>query len=322
MLVPKVGFEPTRGRPRRILSPLRLPFRHFGPRLHQLPVITRPTTGLFGLVTTSLSMCLTIAGSDPGGGAGIQGDLKTFSALGAYGMAVLTALTAQNTREVRDIHLVPPDFISTQLATVLDDLPCHAAKTGMLANAEVIRAVSRELRTRSIPHLIVDPVMVSTSGARLLDENAVESLRQELLPLASLVTPNAQEAAVLAGMEIHTQADAEQAARRIFAMGARAVLIKGGDFAVEEPHVTDLLFDGKEVITWTSHRIRTRNTHGSGCALAAATTVYLARGYPLRKAVEKARYYVFQAIRAALPIGQGHGPINHLHSLGNVTQGK
>lgn len=261
---------------------------------------------------TSLPICLTIAGSDPGGGAGIQGDLKTFTVLGAYGMAVLTALTAQNTREVRGIHEVPPDFVTAQLATVLDDIPCHAAKTGMLAGASIVRAVAGELRRRSCFPLVVDPVMVSTTGARLLDENAVESIRRELLPLAAIVTPNAPEAEVLAGMPIRTLEDAEQAARAIHAFGPQAVLIKGGDFEPQSPEVTDLFFDGHALTRWTSPRIPTRHCHGSGCALAASLCVFLAQGQSPISAVESARRFIRSAIRHALPLGGGNGPVNHL----------
>lgn len=261
-------------------------------------------------------MCLTIAGSDPSGGAGIQGDLKTFTALGAYGMAVLTALTAQNTCEVRGIHEVPPEFVASQIATVLDDLPCHAAKTGMLASAAIVQAVVSELRRHPQLPLIVDPVMVSTSGARLLDEMAVDAVRRELLPLATIVTPNAPEAEVLAGITIRTPEDAERAARLIYEFGPQSVLVKGGDFAPQSSQVTDLLFDGTTVTRWTSPRIPTRHCHGSGCALAAALCVHLAQKSDLLPAVESARQFVQNAIRYALPIGSGNGPVNHLQ--GNV----
>lgn len=264
--------------------------------------------------------CLTIAGSDPSGGAGIQGDLKTFTVLGAYGMAVLTALTAQNTLGVTGVMAVDPDFVRAQLAAVLDDIGCDGAKTGMLATAALVEAVAGLLGSRfaaggAFP-LVVDPVMVATSGDRLLDADAVRAIRERLLPLAALVTPNAPEAAVLAGFDVNTPDDAERAARVIHTMGPKAVLVKGGDADLDGELVTDVFFDGVEAIRWTEPRVPTRHTHGSGCALAAAAAVAMARGADPREAAMEGRRFVLRAIRsAALPGGApggGNGPVDHL----------
>ena len=210
------------------------------------------------------SHCLSIAGSDPGGGAGIQGDLKTFAALGAYGMAVITALTAQNSLEVRGVHSVPPDFVRLQLRTVFDDIRVDAAKTGMLATADIIDAVADELAARVGLPVVVDPVMVSSSGARLLAEDAVEAVRRRMMPLAAVATPNAPEAAVLAGFAVESEDDARRAAEVIHAMGAKVVVVKGGDVDYGTGEVLDIVFDGREFTVLRASRLRTGNTHGSG----------------------------------------------------------
>jgi hydroxymethylpyrimidine/phosphomethylpyrimidine kinase len=255
-------------------------------------------------------ICLTVAGSDPSGGAGIQADLKTFSAMGVYGMAVITALTAQNTQEVRGIHPVPAEFVGLQIDTVLDDIPCRSVKTGMLADADIIRIVTQAALTRKI-RLVVDPVMVSTSGARLLDESAVQVLIRELIPLSRIVTPNAPEAGVLTGSDIRTWDDMQRAARRIHEMGADAVLIKGGDMRSGDV-VTDVFFDGINLETFRAPRIETRNTHGSGCTLASAICAGLALGRDIRTAVLDAREFVYGAIKHAEPLGEGNGPLDHM----------
>ncbi|MCX7019782.1 MAG: bifunctional hydroxymethylpyrimidine kinase/phosphomethylpyrimidine kinase [Candidatus Sumerlaeota bacterium] len=256
--------------------------------------------------------CLTIAGSDSCGGAGIQGDLKTFTVLGAYGMAVITALTAQNTGEVRGVHAVPADFVRLQLATVLDDIRCDAAKTGMLANADIVRAVAGELGRRPRFPLVADPVMVSTSGARLLEEDAVDAVRGRLLPLCAVATPNAPEAEILTGVKIRAIEDAERAARAIHGMGAAAVLVKGGDVEYEPGTVTDVLYDGVTASRLRSRRIASRTAHGSGCALASAICVGLARGHSVHEAVDMARRFVYKAIAEGRIIGREAGPVNHL----------
>ncbi|MGC8740423.1 MAG: bifunctional hydroxymethylpyrimidine kinase/phosphomethylpyrimidine kinase [Candidatus Sumerlaeaceae bacterium] len=257
--------------------------------------------------------CLTIAGSDSGGGAGIQGDLKTFTVLGAYGMSAITALTAQNTTGVTAIHEVPPGFVAEQIRVVLDDIGCDAAKTGMLANAAIVNAVAETLRSYPDIPLVVDPVMVSTTGARLLSEDAIQTLAVELIPRAAVVTPNFHEAQILAECEITDLASAVEAARLIKAKGAKAVLLKGGDASYGSKHtVYDIFHDDHRLETLESPRIQTPHTHGSGCALAAAICVELARGRSVFEAVQLARCYLRFALASALPLGHGNGPVNHM----------
>lgn len=258
---------------------------------------------------------LTVAGSDPGGGAGIQADLKTFSALGCYGTAVITGLTAQNTREVRGIHGVPPDFVRLQLDTLLDDIRIDAAKTGMLGSAAVVSAVATTLRRREVPQLVVDPVMVAKSGDALLEPEAVSALRELLLPLAAIVTPNLPEVGVLLSRDPpRTMPAMERAARDLLSLGPRAVLIKGGH--LQGARSTDLFCDAQRMERLPARRLPTRNTHGTGCTLAAAITALLPqRGDPLQ-AVRDAKGYLTEAIRHAdhLSVGSGHGPVHHFHA--------
>ncbi|MBX7247250.1 MAG: bifunctional hydroxymethylpyrimidine kinase/phosphomethylpyrimidine kinase [Candidatus Sumerlaeaceae bacterium] len=256
---------------------------------------------------------MTIAGSDSGGGAGIQGDLKTFTVLGTYGMSIITALTAQNTREVRDVLPVPADFVRGQLETVLDDIPCDAIKTGMLANAEIVRVVSETLRQHPTIPVVVDPVMVSSTGARLLTEDAVRSMIESLIPLATVLTPNAPETAVLVGNSIESLADVKSAATELLKMGPKAVLVKGGDVSFEDGVVIDILalqdFDPVEL---RSSRAAAGNCHGSGCALAAAICVGLARDLPISEAIQLGRSFVLKGIQRARTVGSGAAPVNHL----------
>lgn len=268
-------------------------------------------------MTTTTAIALTIAGSDSGGGAGIQADLKTFSALGAYGASVITALTAQNTHEVRAILDVPPMFIADQLNTVLDDLQVDAIKIGMLSRPEIIATIAKVLRERAPANIVLDPVMVAKSGDKLLADDAVEALRSELLPLATLVTPNLPEAAVLLGTN---EADSEQAmreqARALLQLGPQAVLIKGGHLQdASGDSSADLLLDATHEHWLPARRIVTRNTHGTGCTLSSAITAGLARGLALEVAVEQAKVFVTEAIAAAdrLQVGRGHGPTHHFH---------
>lgn len=259
-------------------------------------------------------IALTIAGSDSGGGAGIQADLKTFSALGAYGASVITAITAQNTRAVTAVQLIEPAIIRAQLAAVFDDLPPQAVKIGMLGSPENIRAVADFLRQyRDIP-LVLDPVMVAKSGDKLLQDEAIAALRDELLPLATLITPNLPEAAVLLGRDITTATDMSQATGELRALGAPAVLLKGGHLQTTDSN--DLLDDGMETLWLPAPRHPGRNTHGTGCTLSSAITAYLARGASLREAVEQGKAYIGKAIAAAdrLQIGSGHGPVHHFHA--------
>lgn len=253
---------------------------------------------------------LTIAGSDSGGGAGIQADLKTIMALGGYGMSVISALTAQNGLGVRGIHAPEPDFVVLQIQAVLEGFRVQAAKTGMLFSAEIIRAVVGMLRDRDFP-LVVDPVCVSQSGSRLLREDAVNTLQNELIPLADLLTPNRPEAELLANMPIQNAADVARAGQILLEMGAKAVLIKGGHF--DSPvMVTDwLCLPHAEPLALVQGHVDTQNNHGTGCTLSAAIATGLGHGLPLRVAVTKAQEYVNLGLRKSYAPGKGCGPLNH-----------
>lgn len=259
------------------------------------------------------AIAVTIAGSDSSGGAGIQADLKTFAALGVYGASVITVLTAQNTKGVTGIHDVPADFISAQIDAVFSDLDIAAVKIGMLSQVAAIQAVAQELARYKAKNIVLDPVMIATSGDRLLAANAVAALRTQLIPIALVVTPNLPEAAALTGASMARNEDEMEAqAREILALGARNVLIKGGHS--EGAESVDLLIGQGDVIRLSAKRIATKNTHGSGCTLSSAIAAGLARGLDLIAAVQEAKTYVTAAIAAAdrLTIGHGHGPLNHL----------
>jgi hydroxymethylpyrimidine/phosphomethylpyrimidine kinase len=259
---------------------------------------------------------LTIAGSDSGGGAGIQADLKTFSALGTYGASVITALTAQNTRAVTAIHDVPPEFVAAQLDTVFDDIDFAATKIGMLSRPEIIDAVADGLTRHGAANIVLDPVMVAKSGDRLLRPEAIAALKARLLPLVTVITPNLPEAAVLLDLEApQDEAGMIDAAAGLRELGPKAVLLKGGHMAGKDS--VDVLDDGDEPLTLVAPRVATANTHGTGCTLSAAIAALLARGLPLREAVREAKAYVTGAIRAAdrLSVGHGHGPVHHFHAL-------
>ena len=272
-------------------------------------------------------VALTIAGSDSGGGAGIQADLKSFSANGVYGASVITALTAQNTKGVDGVHPVPAAFVGAQMDSVFSDLAVDAVKIGMLANAGIIEAVATGLKRHHARQVVLDPVMVATSGDRLIDADAVSALLRRLIPLCDLITPNLAEAAALLGSPVASDeaAMAEQA-RALLGLGARAALIKGGHGSTEES--VDLLATGDTIVRLAAPRIRTRNTHGTGCTLSAAIAAFLARDVPLAEAVDKAKTYVTEAIRAADRLiitrdgraggheagdRSGHGPTHHFH---------
>ena len=252
---------------------------------------------------------LTIAGSDPSGGAGIQADLKTFSALRVYGMAVIAALTAQNTVGVASVMAIPAEVVKSQLDTVLSDIPPDAAKTGMLSTAANVGVVAAKVREYGLTKLVVDPVMRSTSGASLLEPEAQLLFRKELLPLALLITPNLDEAHAFTGKPVATIEDMEEAALHIHGMGARNVLVKGGHL---EGDCTDVFFDGKVFFYLRTERIGSRHTHGTGCVLSAAITAYLALGKPLQDAVSEAKQFVTEAIRGGLALGRGTGPCDPL----------
>lgn len=251
---------------------------------------------------------LTIAGSDSGGGAGIQADLKTFSAFRVFGMSVITAVTAQNSLGVQGVENLPPAFVAQQLRSVLEDFGADAAKCGMLSTAPIIEAVATELTSRRVEKLVVDPVMVAKSGDRLLQPDARAALADRILPLALLVTPNLPEAEVLAGMRVAEAEDMEEAARRIHTMGPRYVLVKGGHLKGD---ATDLLWNGREFTRFSTPRVDSPNTHGTGCTFSAAIAAGLARGQALGDAIRSAKAYVTRAIREGFQAGRGVGQLRH-----------
>ncbi|HYC31242.1 MAG TPA: bifunctional hydroxymethylpyrimidine kinase/phosphomethylpyrimidine kinase [Gemmatimonadales bacterium] len=256
-----------------------------------------------------MKIALTIAGSDSGGGAGIQADLKTFQQFGVFGTSVVVALTAQNTREVRAVETVSAAMIAAQLAALADDLPPAALKTGMLADIGIVRQVGQAIREYGWAPLVVDPVMVSTSGHRLLSLEAEEVVRESLVPMAALVTPNLDEAAILTGRAVHDVPSMELAGETLLSYGAAAALVKGGHLAGGE--LTDVLVTPAGVRHFTRPRIETTSLHGTGCTLSAAVTAGLALGRGLERAVEDALDFVHRAIAAAPGLGGGHGPVNH-----------
>ncbi len=262
---------------------------------------------------------LTIAGSDSGGGAGIQADLKTFSALGVFGMSAVTALTAQNTREVTGIFPVPPEFIGQQIDAVMADIGCDAIKIGMLHSPEVIEIVASKLEQWGCPNVVVDPVMISKSGDKLLRDDAVAALRETLLPLATLITPNLPEASVLLGHPVETADQMPEAARALALLGPANVLVKGGHLTGQTSH--DLLYERtrETVETFPETRVETPNSHGTGCTLSSAITAGLASGLGLTQAVAQAKAYITGALKAGAEYktGKGHGPVHHFYQLWN-----
>ena len=256
---------------------------------------------------------MTIAGSDSGGGAGIQADLKTFAALGVYGSSVLTAITAQNTLAVTAVHEVPPDIVAAQIDAVVTDIGADAVKTGMLSSAPIIEVVAAKLRQYQLPNVVVDPVMAAKSGDRLLREEAVTVLRDRLLPLATVVTPNLPEAEILVGRSLPDRDAVRRAAREIVALGPKAVVMKGGHAAGDV--VVDILFDGASFREYAAPRIDTSSTHGTGCTFASAIAAGLALGLNIEEAVAQAKEYVTAALRKAKPIGGGHGPVHHFYNF-------
>ena len=252
---------------------------------------------------------LTIAGSDSGGGAGIQADLKTFAAHGVYGTSAVTALTAQNTLGVSAVHVVPAEIVTAQIEAVVSDFGCDAVKTGMLANAAVVEAVAAAVEALELPNLVVDPVMVAKSGDRLLDDQAVHTMRSALVRLARVITPNIPEAEALCGMTIRSVADMRAAAERLSSLKPSAVLLKGGH--LEGPDVVDVLFEHGRIVELTGPRVGGRHTHGTGCTFAAAIAAGLARRQTLENAVRAAKEYVAGAMQAGIPLGGGHRPLNH-----------
>ncbi len=259
---------------------------------------------------------LTIAGSDSGGGAGIQADLKTFASLGAYGTSVITSITSQNTHGVTDVHNIPTSNVASQIEAIFTDIGTDAVKTGMLSSSEIIDVVVDTLGKNDVPILVVDPVMISTTGFRLIEEDAIDCLKGKLLPIADVVTPNVSEAEVLIGSSIETMEQLRKSAKSIMELGAKAVVITGG---FESGPATDLVYDGIEYKAFTGSRIDSCNTHGTGCTFASALAVALAKQVGLLEAVGMAKRYVQLSIRKAYPVGTGKGPVNHFHNLIDYT---
>ncbi|MFT5809295.1 MAG: hydroxymethylpyrimidine/phosphomethylpyrimidine kinase [Rubritalea sp.] len=262
------------------------------------------------------AIALTIAGSDSGGGAGIQADLKTFSALGVYGASVITAVTAQNTQAVSAVHDIPVDIVTKQIQAVLGDINVAAIKVGMLSSSEIILAVSEQLNQSTIP-VVLDPVMVAKSGDALLQQSAIESLKTKLLPIAFLLTPNLPEAATLLGCDVaDNEANMQAQGEALIKLGAKAVLMKGGH-ATGDDCVDLLIIRDGPITRFQSARINTKNTHGTGCTLSSAIAAHLAQGIPLVESVHLSHSYLKQAIVSAdqLHIGKGYGPVHHFHSL-------
>lgn len=263
-----------------------------------------------------MPVALTIAGSDSSGGAGIQADIKTMLACGVFAMSAITSLTAQNTTGVFAVHNVPSDFVRAQIDAAVTDIPPQAVKIGMVSNAEIARAIAQSLREHKLENVVLDPVMVATSGARLLDEDAVGVLTQELIPLARVITPNIPEAQVLSSMNITSREDMRTAAQHISQQYGCAVLCKGGH-SLEDAN--DVLVEGEQVTWFEGKRIDNPNTHGTGCTLSSAIASYLARGASLTQAIERAKAYLSRALASQLDLGHGSGPLDHGVNLSEVA---
>ncbi|HEY9663498.1 MAG TPA: bifunctional hydroxymethylpyrimidine kinase/phosphomethylpyrimidine kinase [Allocoleopsis sp.] len=262
----------------------------------------------------SIPVALTIAGSDSGGGAGIQADLRTFAFHRVHGTSALTCITAQNTLGVNRVDALPPEAVTAQIEAVVSDIGVHAAKTGMLLNQGIIAAVAKQMAEIGLSNLVVDPVMVSRTGAQLIDDAAIVTLRNSLIPLAAVLTPNRFEAQILSNLEINTLEDMQAAAQRIFKLGAKSVLVKGGGMPGELQGV-DVWWDGDRLEVLKTQTIATTDTHGTGCTLSAAIAANLALGQDVFSAVKSAKTYVTQALQYALRIGKGQGPIGHFFPL-------
>jgi hydroxymethylpyrimidine/phosphomethylpyrimidine kinase len=262
---------------------------------------------------STLKQVLTIAGSDSGGGAGIQADIKAMSANGVFAMSAITAITAQNTEEVADVFELPLGIIAAQIDAVFDDFDVAAVKTGMLSSTAIVEMVAARLKSQQVTNLVVDPVMVSKSGHPLLKPDAIHAMKTVLFPLALIVTPNVHEAQQLSGIEITSLADARRAAKEIHRFGCKHVVIKGGHLLAER--ATDLLYDGRFFNVLKGEFIETPHTHGTGCTFASALAAHLARERPVLDAVQAAKSYVTEAIRHGLAIGHGHGPTDHFYFL-------
>lgn len=268
-------------------------------------------------ISSPVPVALTIAGSDSGGGAGIQADLKTFAFHYVHGTSAITCITSQNTQGVTRVDALPAAAVIAQIQAVVKDIGVNATKTGMLLNKEIIIAVAEQIENLKLTNLVVDPVMVSRTGAKLIDDDAITTLREMLIPKATIATPNRYEAQLLSGLEIHTEDDMRTAAARICSLGAAATLVKGGSMSGNLKGV-DVWFDGYNWEILKTTKIETNNTHGSGCTLSAAITANLARGLAPLSAVKQAKEYVTAALKHALSIGQGRGPVGHFFSLNIV----
>lgn len=268
-----------------------------------------------------IKVAMTIAGSDSGGGAGIQADLKTFQEFGVFGTSAITAITSQNTLGVHGVFPIPTKDVATQIAAVLSDFQVNAVKTGMLFSAEIIVEVARVLRQYDTPTLVIDPVMIAKGGASLLQQEAITAMKEHLIPMATVITPNIPEAEVLAGLSIHTDADVELAANRILQLGAKAVVMKGGHRSNEE-YAKDVVFvQNGPSFAVQSRRVQTKDTHGTGCTFSAAITAQLALGLSLEEAILEAKRFIQAAIASGLQLGQGHGPTNHFaYKQGGMEQ--
>lgn len=266
------------------------------------------------MAISSIPVALTIAGSDSGGGAGIQADLRTFAFHRVHGTSALTCITAQNTLGVTRVDALPPEAVVAQIEAVVSDIGVQAAKTGMLLNQAIIAAVAEQITALSIPNLVVDPVMVSRTGAQLIDDAAIATLKTNLIPCATVVTPNRYEAQILSGIEITDLASMQIAAKRIHELGAASVLVKGGGMSGALRGI-DIWFDGTTLETLKTQTIDTKNTHGTGCTLAAAIAANLAQGSDVRSSINRAKEYVTTALNYSLDIGQGQGPVGHFFEL-------
>ncbi len=261
-----------------------------------------------------MKTAVTIAGSDCSGGAGIQADLKTFAAHRIFGMSVITSVVAENTCRVIDIQDMTPSMIQNQMTAIFEDIPPDAVKVGMLSSSDCMIAVAEKLREFRPEHVVIDPVMVAKGGCSLMQQQSLQTLIQEILPLAEVLTPNLPEAEAIAGMEIHTIEDMKKAARQIYSMGPRCVLLKGGHLS-EDLDAKDILFDGTDFYSYTTKRIATKNTHGTGCTFSSAIAANLALGKSIPEAVSDAKHYITMAISHALELGKGHGPTHHFYEF-------
>ena len=262
-------------------------------------------------MTTRVPRVMTIAGSDSGAGAGVQADLKTFGAMGVFGTCAITVVTAQNTVGVNAVQSMPTSLIEAQIDAIMADIGADAVKTGMLPGADIIRCVSERLEYHALTPAVVDPVLVNSAGVRLFNDEALDTMKSYLFPMATVITPNSHEASILTGLETNTVDDLKRAARALVnELGARNALVKAG--RIEGP-ATDVLYDGSGFHTFTSERIDTPNNHGTGCSLASALAAGLAKGLALPAAVQRAKDYVTAAMRASFPVGKGRGPLNHFH---------